>query len=97
MSTISKEEVAKVAELARLSLSDEELDQFTRQLNSIMTFAQKLQEVDTSQVEPTSNVLKLVNVLREDQPHTSLSIDEVLKNVAQHQDGQVKVPSVMEE
>lgn len=97
VSAISKEEVEHVAKLARLELSEEEKEQFTRQLDSILRFAQKLNEVDTSNVEPTSHVLPLVNVMREDKPHPSLTVEEALKNAAEHQDGQVKVPSVLDE
>jgi aspartyl-tRNA(Asn)/glutamyl-tRNA(Gln) amidotransferase subunit C len=97
VSAISKQEVEHVAQLARLELSEEEKAQFTQQLDSILRFAQKLNELDTSQVTPTSHVLPLVNVLREDAPHESLPVEEALKNAAEHQDRQVKVPSVLEE
>ncbi|MDQ0340095.1 aspartyl-tRNA(Asn)/glutamyl-tRNA(Gln) amidotransferase subunit C [Caldalkalibacillus uzonensis] len=97
MSTISKQEVEHVARLARLNLTEEEKEQFTKQLDSILNFAQKLNELDTDNVEPTSHVLPLVNVMRDDVPHESLPVEEALKNTAEHQDGQVKVPSVLEE
>lgn len=97
MSTISKQEVEHVAHLARLNLTEEEKEQFTKQLDSILNFAQKLNELDTENVEPTSHVLPLVNVMRDDVPHESLPVEEALQNTAEHQDGQVKVPSVLEE
>ncbi len=97
MSAIRKQEVEQVAQLAKLALTDEELQQTAQQLDRFLQFAQKLNDLDTSQVEPMTHVLPLVNVLREDVPRDSLPVEELLKNTAEHQDGQVKVPSILEE
>jgi aspartyl-tRNA(Asn)/glutamyl-tRNA(Gln) amidotransferase subunit C len=93
MSRISTEQVKHVANLARLAITDDEADKFMKQLDAIMTFAEQLNELDTENVDPTFHVLDMKNVLREDIPQKGLPLDEVLKNVPEHQDGQVKVPA----
>ncbi|WP_390622048.1 Asp-tRNA(Asn)/Glu-tRNA(Gln) amidotransferase subunit GatC [Numidum massiliense] len=95
--SISKEEVRRVAELARLTLSDAECAQFQEQLNEILHFAEKLNEVDTEGVPPTTHVLALKNALREDEVKPSLPRETALANAPDAQDGQFKVPSVFEE
>ncbi|WP_025026130.1 Asp-tRNA(Asn)/Glu-tRNA(Gln) amidotransferase subunit GatC [Caldalkalibacillus mannanilyticus] len=95
MSTMTKKEVEHVAHLARLSLSEEEKETFTKHLDSILTFAKKLDELDTEGVEPTSHVLPLHNVVRKDEVKPSLPVTEALKNTADHEENQVKVPSVL--
>lgn len=96
MSKISLNEVKHVANLARLEISEEEAERFQHQLGSIIEFAEALNEVDTSNVEPTSHVLDIKNVLREDVPQKGLPREEVLKNAPDHKDGQFKVPSIIE-
>ncbi len=94
---ISKEEVYKVATLARLKLSEHEADQFTSQLNDILEFANKLNELDTEHVEPTSHVLPIHNVLREDEVRHSIDRKKALQNAPVQQDGMFYVPAVFEE
>lgn len=96
MSRISKEEVTHVAHLARLALTDEEVQKFTQQLDAIITYAEQLNELDTENVEPTSHVLNMKNVMREDISEKGLPVEEVLKNAPEHEDGQIKVPSIIE-
>lgn len=96
MSGITKQEVEHVANLARLSLSEEDKEKFTQDLDSILTFAGKLNELDTENVKPTSHVLHLSNVVREDRVRPSLSAEEALLNTAEHKNNQVIVPSVFE-
>lgn len=96
MSRISIDQVKHVANLARLAITEEEAQKFTTQLDAIITFAELLNEVDTEQVEPTSHVLDMKNVMREDVPSSGLPREEVLKNAPEHQDGQIKVPSIIE-
>ena len=93
MSRISTEQVKHVANLARLAITDEEAVKFSKQLDAIITFAEQLNEIDTENVEPTYHVLDMKNVLREDKPQKGLPQDEVLKNVPDHEDGQIKVPA----
>jgi aspartyl-tRNA(Asn)/glutamyl-tRNA(Gln) amidotransferase subunit C len=95
--TISKEEVLKVAMLARLKLTEDEAEQFTGQLNDILRFAEKLNELDTDEVEPTSHVLPLSNVLREDIVVPSIPREKALLNAPEAQDGMFRVPAVFEE
>ncbi|TCS95862.1 aspartyl/glutamyl-tRNA(Asn/Gln) amidotransferase subunit C [Hazenella coriacea] len=95
--TISKEQVEKVASLARLTLTEEEADQYTVQLNNILQFAEKLNELDTDQVEPTSHAYPMVNVMREDEVRPSISREKALLNAPEQQDGLFKVPAVFEE
>jgi aspartyl-tRNA(Asn)/glutamyl-tRNA(Gln) amidotransferase subunit C len=94
---ISKEQVQHVAQLARLALTEKEVEQFTTQLNDILHFAEKLNELDTENVEPTSHVLPLANVLREDEVRPSIPRDKALANAPDKQDGMFRVPAVFEE
>ncbi|ELK44393.1 Asp-tRNA(Asn)/Glu-tRNA(Gln) amidotransferase subunit GatC [Halobacillus sp. ACCC02827] len=96
MSRISKEEVKHVANLARLAITDEEATTFSKQLDDIITYAEQLNELDTTGVEPTTHVLDLKNVLRKDEPKKWITQEEALKNAPDHQDGQFKVPSILE-
>jgi aspartyl-tRNA(Asn)/glutamyl-tRNA(Gln) amidotransferase subunit C len=95
MSRISNEQVKHVANLARLAITEEETEMFTKQLDAIITFAEQLNELDTENVEPTYHVLDMKNVLREDIPQKGLDREEVLKNAPEEQEGQFKVPSIL--
>jgi aspartyl-tRNA(Asn)/glutamyl-tRNA(Gln) amidotransferase subunit C len=97
MSRITVSEVKHVAHLARLAITEKEAEDFTKQLDAIISFADQLNELDTDNVEPTSHVLDMKNVMREDVPQKGLPREEVLKNVPDHQDGQIKVPSILGE
>ncbi|MGG3561943.1 Asp-tRNA(Asn)/Glu-tRNA(Gln) amidotransferase subunit GatC [Neobacillus rhizosphaerae] len=97
MSRISNEQVKHVANLARLAITEEEAEKFTKQLDAIISFAEQLNELDTTNVKPTYHVLDMKNVLREDVPQPGLPREEVLKNAPEHQDGQIKVPSILGE
>lgn len=96
MSRITIEEVKHVANLARLAITEEEAMTFQKQLDAIISFAEELNELDTEGIEATSHVLDMKNVLREDIAGKGLPVEEVLKNAPDHQDGQIKVPSIME-
>jgi aspartyl-tRNA(Asn)/glutamyl-tRNA(Gln) amidotransferase subunit C len=96
MSKITMEQVKHVAHLARLAVTEEEAEKFSKQLGAILDFAEQLGELDTSNVKPTTHVLKMRNVMRKDEPTKGLPIEEVLKNAPDHQDGQVKVPSILD-
>ncbi|MBY0122218.1 Asp-tRNA(Asn)/Glu-tRNA(Gln) amidotransferase subunit GatC [Bacillus sp. S/N-304-OC-R1] len=96
MSRISTEQVKHVAHLARLAITESDAEMFTKQLDAMISFAEQLNELDTEHVEPTSHVLDMKNVMREDIPQKGLPQSEVLKNVPEHQDGQVKVPATFE-
>jgi aspartyl-tRNA(Asn)/glutamyl-tRNA(Gln) amidotransferase subunit C len=95
--SINRAQVEHVAKLARLSLSGEEKTQFTSQLNDILQFAEKLNELDTDDVEPTSHVYPVTNVMREDVVKPSLDREKVLLNAPDQKDGLFRVPAVFEE
>ena len=82
--------------LARLSLSDEEKNLFKDQLSSILTYMEKLNELDTRSVEPTSHVLLIRNVEREDSHRPSLSREEALMKAPDHTDRFYRVPKIIE-
>jgi aspartyl-tRNA(Asn)/glutamyl-tRNA(Gln) amidotransferase subunit C len=93
---ITREQVEHVAKLARLAISEEEKALFGRQLSSILTYVETLNRVDTAQVEPTSHVIPMQNVLREDVVKPSLSRDEVLANAPDSDAGCFRVPKIIE-
>ncbi|CAM4026421.1 Asp-tRNA(Asn)/Glu-tRNA(Gln) amidotransferase subunit GatC [Mesobacillus thioparans] len=96
MSRISEDQVKHVAHLARLAINEEEAQMLTDQLDKIITYAEQLNELNTHNVEPTAHVLEIKNVMREDRAEKGLPREEVLKNAPEHQDGQIKVPGIME-
>ena len=89
-------DVEHIAQLAKLSFSDEEKAKFTEQFNEILSFMEKLNELDTSNVEPLSQVIELHNVLREDVVKPSLPTEEALKNAPSKTDRFFKVPKVID-
>ncbi|HHI97557.1 MAG TPA: Asp-tRNA(Asn)/Glu-tRNA(Gln) amidotransferase subunit GatC [Thermodesulfatator atlanticus] len=93
--SITKEEVQHVAHLARLEFSEEELERFTEQLAQILSYVEKLNELDTSQVEPTYHALKLTNIFREDEVKESIPTEEALSNAPQRENGFFVVPKVI--
>jgi aspartyl-tRNA(Asn)/glutamyl-tRNA(Gln) amidotransferase subunit C len=93
---ISGREVEHVARLARLDLSDMEKEQLTAQLSGILTYVEKLNELDTAGVEPTSHVLDINNVMREDAPAESLPQELALANAPEKSAGHYKVPKIIE-
>ncbi|WP_077324611.1 Asp-tRNA(Asn)/Glu-tRNA(Gln) amidotransferase subunit GatC [Virgibacillus siamensis] len=96
MSDISKDQVKHVAHLARLAITEEEADMFANQLDSIITYAEQLNELDTEDVEPTTHVLDLKNVLRKDEPKEWITQEDALQNAPDKQDGLFRVPSILE-
>ena len=92
-----KIDVKKVAKLANLSLKENEEEKFEKQLSSILDYFKKLEEIDTSGVEPTSQVTGLENVTREDKAQPSLDQDEVLSNTKSQHNGFFKVKGILEE
>jgi aspartyl-tRNA(Asn)/glutamyl-tRNA(Gln) amidotransferase subunit C len=96
MATITKEQVKHVANLARLEITEEEAEMFTDNLTAIISFAEQLNELDTDEIEPTTHVLDLKNVMRKDEPRQWITREEALKNAPDHKDGQFRVPSILE-
>ena len=97
MSKLSREEVLKLAKLARLDLTDEEVDEFSRELSDILQYVEQLQQVDISGLKPTNQVTGLTNVMRDDKARDyGYTPDDLLKNVPAVQDRQIKVKRVLE-
>jgi len=92
---ITKKEVEYVAELAKLEFNEIEKEEFTSQLNSILDYFKKLNELDTEKVEPTAYVISTPNLLNEDEVKPSLPQDEVLSNAKYIKKGYFKVPKIM--
>jgi aspartyl-tRNA(Asn)/glutamyl-tRNA(Gln) amidotransferase subunit C len=94
---ITPEDVEHVAELARLELTAAEKAQFVAQLNSILTYINQLNELDTTDVEPTSHVIPMSNVFRDDEVCPSLGRELVLHNAPEESHFFFKVPRIIEE
>ena len=94
---ISREEVAHVANLARLQLTDDELDHFTEQLAAVLNHARDVEALDTSDVEPTAHPYPLANVFRPDEVGPTLDRDEVFAQAPAAENGQFRVPPVLGE
>ena len=94
---LSKEEVKNVARLARLSISEGETEAFEKQLSEILTYIGKLNELDTSKIDPTSHVLEMSNVLREDKVRPGMTREEALSGAPESLDGFFRVPKIIEE
>jgi aspartyl-tRNA(Asn)/glutamyl-tRNA(Gln) amidotransferase subunit C len=89
---ISRDEVLHVARLARLALTDEEVERLGAQLNAILEAVGKVSELDLEGVEPTAHPLDLVNVWAEDEPSPSLPVEDALGNAPDRESGFFKVP-----
>ncbi len=96
MSRISIEQVKHVAHLARLAITEEEAEMFKEQLDAMISFSEQLNELNTEGVEPTSHVLTIKNVFREDVAKSGLPIEDVLKNAPDKKDGYIRVPAILE-
>ena len=93
---IEKDAIKHIANLARMRLSPEEEALFSMQLNSILSYMEKIAKVDVSNVEPTSHVVDTGNVFRDDTLKKSLSNTQALANAPDQQDGFFKVPRIIE-
>ncbi len=93
---LSREEVLHIAKLAKLKLSEEEIRAYQEQLGRILAHFKKLQELDTSDIEPMKHVLALKNVFRPDEPRPSISPEEALKNAPKRRENFFEVPKVVE-
>ena len=94
---INEGQVRKVAKLARLELTEEEVEEFTGQLSAILDYMAKLNELDTTNVEPLAHCLPIINVLREDQVKESLGTKATLANAPQRDGDFFKVPKILDE
>lgn len=94
--SIDADLVKKVAKLARLELPDADVPEMTRQLSAILDFVDQLRDLDTSGVDPLAHPLPVQNVFRDDEPGTSLSVDEALANAPDRQGDFFAVPAVLD-
>jgi aspartyl-tRNA(Asn)/glutamyl-tRNA(Gln) amidotransferase subunit C len=92
---LTREQVLHVAHLARLKLEPEEIEVFTRQLNDILKYVEKLQELDTRGVPPLAHVAPVVNAFREDKVKESLPRDQALDNAPAREEGSFVVPRII--
>ena len=97
MPQISRDEVAHLARLARLALTEDELDSFAGQLDAILSHVSQIQAVDVTDVEPTGNPLKDVNVTRPDTVEPCLTQDEALAEAPKAVEGRFAVPRILGE
>ena len=93
--SVSRKDVEHIAELARLKFNDEELENFTNQLNEILTYVDKLNELNTENVEPLSQPIENNNVFRDDKVKPSVSKEEALKNAPEKDENFFRVPKVI--
>lgn len=94
--TIDNKTVEHMAYLVRLGITEEEAQKFSGQFTSIIDYFNMLNEVDTGDVPPASDIANVKNILREDVVQPSMSREELLKNAPQSERGYVKVPTVLD-
>jgi aspartyl-tRNA(Asn)/glutamyl-tRNA(Gln) amidotransferase subunit C len=94
---ITKQDVEKVAKLARLEVSSAEKEAFANQLSQILTHMETLKQYDTDGIEPTATVLGQVNVFRDDEIRPSLSVEKALANAPEREADGFSVPKIIEE
>ena len=93
---ITTEDVRHISRLARLNITDDETEVMRGQLDSILTYVDKLNQLDTKDVNPMSHVIPLQNVLREDVEKESLPREKALANAPEKSDGCYRVPKIIE-
>lgn len=91
-----KIDVEHIALLARLRLTEEERERFGSQLSSILSYVEKLNEIETSGVEPASHMLEMKNIMREDELRPSLPVDDALMNAPDRSGNFYRVPKIIE-
>ena len=94
---IDQEQVKKVAKLSRLDLTDSEIEEFTGQLGAILQYVEKMNELDTENVEPLAHCLPVSNVFREDCVKESLGTEKTLANAPQRDEMFFRVPKILDE
>lgn len=97
MSSISRDEVSRVAELARIDLNPSEIDRLAGELDVIVDAIAQISSVVSDDIPATTNPLALVNVFRDDVPEAPLTINEVLSGAPAHEDGRFAVPQILGE
>lgn len=95
MADITREQIVHLAQLARVDLTEDELDRVSGELDSILNSVERVQEVATDDVPRTSHPIALRNVFRNDAIHDVLSRDDALSNAPDAQNGQFKIPAIL--
>ncbi|GAB4282659.1 MAG: Asp-tRNA(Asn)/Glu-tRNA(Gln) amidotransferase subunit GatC [Candidatus Promineifilaceae bacterium] len=95
--SLSKEDVAKIAHLARLELTEAQLEQYREQLSAILDYADMLNELDLDGVPPTAHAVVQQNVMRQDEVVPGLSLEDVLYNAPKQANNQFLIQSVLDE
>jgi aspartyl-tRNA(Asn)/glutamyl-tRNA(Gln) amidotransferase subunit C len=93
---IKEDEMIKIAKLAKIEISSEEKDDFLKQVNEIIEYVDKINELDTSNVDPTIHLFELKNVVREEKVEKSIEPNELKKIVPDYKDGYIVVPKIIE-
>ncbi len=93
---LDKSQVRKVAKLSRLELSEKEVEEFTGQLSAILDYVEKMNELDTQNVEPLAHCLPISNVFRPDQIRESLGAEKTLANAPDRDGNFFKVPKILD-
>lgn len=96
MAKVTKEQVQKIADVARLDINDEETEVLVKQLSDMLDYADVLKELDAEGIEPLYQVHEHTNVTRKDEPRQWITQEEAFKNTAVHKDNQFQVPSILE-
>lgn len=91
---ITIKDVEHVAKLARLELTEEEKELYTKQLGDVLKYVDQMNEVDTSNVKPMTQVIDFVNVMREDEVHYEQTKEELMANAPEEENGFFKVPKI---
>ena len=91
---ITKDDVRHVAKLARLELTEEETEKYSKQLGDILKYVEQMNEVDTTNVEPMSHAIPVVNVMREDKVVSEQTKEELMANAPAKEDGCFRVPKI---
>ncbi|MFC1633680.1 Asp-tRNA(Asn)/Glu-tRNA(Gln) amidotransferase subunit GatC [Planctomycetota bacterium] len=94
---IDEAQVRKVAKLSRLELTEAEVGEFTGQLSAILDYVEKMNELDTDNVEPLAHCLPISNILREDSAKESLGAEKALANAPQQDGNFFKVPKILDD
>lgn len=93
---LSPEQVQHIAELAKLALTQDEIERYREQLSAILDYADMLQHLDLTGVPPMSHAADLTNITRDDWPAESYPCDDILANAPDHQDGLIRVHPILE-
>jgi aspartyl-tRNA(Asn)/glutamyl-tRNA(Gln) amidotransferase subunit C len=93
---LTREQIAHIAELARLDLTDKEVALYQEQLSAILEYAERLESLNTDAIPPTATVLPVRNVMRRDEPCPSMAREDILANAPETEEGCFRVQAVLE-